>query len=218
MNIIEAKNIHLSYQKLDVLKGIDMNIQKGEFVSIVGASGAGKTTFLQVIGTLENPNKGTIKIKDTHMADLNDHELSLFRNKEIGFVFQFHNLLAEFTALENIYLPSLIAGRNKKSSEKKALEILSMLELEERAHHKPNQLSGGEQQRVAVARAMINSPSIMLADEPSGNLDSKNGEKLHEILIKLNKEFSQTIIVVTHNKDLANITDRKLEIKDGVII
>ena len=218
MNIIEAKNIHLSYQKLDVLKGIDMNIQKGEFVSIVGASGAGKTTFLQVIGTLENPNKGTIKIKDTHMADLNDHELSLFRNKEIGFVFQFHNLLAEFTALENIYLPSLIAGRNKKRSEEKALEILSMLELEERAHHKPNQLSGGEQQRVAVARAMINSPSIMLADEPSGNLDSKNGEKLHEILIKLNKEFAQTIIVVTHNKDLANITDRKLEIKDGVII
>lgn len=216
--MIKANNIRLSFGDLEVLKGVNLLIEKGEFVSIIGASGAGKTTLLQILGTLENPTSGLIKINDTNITNLPDKELSLFRNQEIGFIFQFHNLLVEFTALENICLPAFIAGENKKETEKKAMELLTILNIKERSHHKPNELSGGEQQRVAVARALINSPSIILADEPSGNLDSENAKQLHNLLLKLNKDLNQTIIVVTHNNELANITNRKLEIKDGVIV
>ena len=215
--MIKAKDIHLNYGELKVLKGVNLNIEKGDFVSIVGSSGAGKTTLLQLLGTLENPTEGSIVINGTHITKLSDQELSSFRNKNIGFIFQFHNLLVEFTALENVCLPAFIKGENRKEVEERALELLKLLNIENRKDHKPNELSGGEQQRVAVARALINNPSIILADEPSGNLDSKNAEELHNLLLKLNKEMGQTIIVVTHNNELANITHKKLEIKDGVI-
>ena len=215
--MIKAKDIHLNYGELKVLKGVNLNIEKGDFVSIVGSSGAGKTTLLQLIGTLENPTKGSIEINGTDITKLSDQELSSFRNKNIGFVFQFHNLLAEFTALENVCLPAFLNGENRKDVEQRALELLKLLNIENRKDHKPNELSGGEQQRVAVARALINSASIILADEPSGNLDSKNAEELHNLLLKLNKDMGQTIVVVTHNNNLANITQKKIEIKDGVI-
>ena len=215
--MIKAKDIHLNYGELKVLKGVNLNIEKGDFVSIIGSSGAGKTTLLQLLGTLENPTKGSIVINETDITKLSDKELSSFRNKNIGFIFQFHNLLVEFTALENVCLPAFIKGEKRKEVEERALELLKLLNIENRKDHKPNELSGGEQQRVAVARALINNPTIILADEPSGNLDSKNAEELHNLLLKLNKEMGQTIVVVTHNNKLANITHKKLEIKDGVI-
>ena len=216
--MIKANNIHFSYGNLKVLKGLDLHIQKGEFVSIVGASGAGKTTLLQLLGTLDDIQAGSLIINNKEVNKLSQKELSKFRNKEIGFVFQFHNLLVEFTALENVCLPAYIAGKSKKEAEAKATEILTMLGIQERLSHKPNELSGGEQQRVAVARALINSPAIILADEPSGNLDSKNAKNLHNLLLKLNQETGQTIVIVTHNNELANMANRKLEIVDGKLI
>jgi len=216
--MIEAKQIKYSYGNLEVLKGVDLEIKKGEFVSIVGASGAGKTTLLQLLGTLDNIQSGTLKIRGKELNTLSQKELAQFRNQEIGFVFQFHNLLNEFTALENVCLPSYINGTNKKKAEQKGLELLELLGLKDRAEHKPDELSGGEQQRVAVARALINSPSILLADEPSGNLDSKNADDLHQLFLKLNTELEQTFVVITHNSKLADLAHRKLEMKDGKII
>ena len=215
--MIEAKNITLSYGNLQVLKGIDISIKKGEVISIVGASGAGKTTLLNILGTLEKPCSGGLIINNKNAHNLSDKELSLLRNKEIGFIFQFHNLIPELTALENVYLPSLIGKKDKKESTKKATELLSLLKLENRLHHRPNELSGGEQQRVAVARSLINAPSIILADEPTGNLDSKNASELHNLLIKLNKDLHQSFVIVTHNDELANMAERRLEMKDGKI-
>ena len=216
--MITAKNIHYYYDNLKVLKGVDLNIKKGEFVSIVGASGAGKTTLLHLLGTLDKIQEGSLLINGKETKHFSEKEVSKFRNQEIGFVFQFHNLLNEFTALENICLPAYLNGTPKKEAEKKGLELLNLLNLSNRAEHKPDELSGGEQQRVAVARALINSPSILLADEPSGNLDSKNADELHQLFLKLNKETSQTIVVITHNKELAKLAHRTLEIKDGKII
>jgi len=216
--MIKANNIHFSYGNLKVLKGLDLHIQKGEFVSIVGASGAGKTTLLQLLGTLDDVQAGYLTINNKEVNTLSQKELAKFRNKEIGFVFQFHNLLVEFTALENVCLPAFIAGLSKKEAEKKATNLLKLLGLDNRKNHKPNELSGGEQQRVAVARALINSPSIILADEPSGNLDSKNAEELHNLFLKLNKDLGQTFVIITHNKELANLGSRTLEMKDGKII
>jgi lipoprotein-releasing system ATP-binding protein len=216
--MITAKNIHYSYDNLKVLKGVDLNIKKGEFVSIVGASGAGKTTLLHLLGTLDKIQEGSLLINGKETKHFSEKEVSKFRNQEIGFVFQFHNLLNEFTALENICLPAYLNGTPKKEADKKGLELLNLLNLYNRAEHKPDELSGGEQQRVAVARALINSPSILLADEPSGNLDSKNADELHQLFLKLNKETSQTIVVITHNKELAKLAHRTLEIKDGKII
>ncbi len=216
--MIQAKNIHYSYNNLKVLKGVNLDVKKGEFVSIVGASGAGKTTLLQLLGTLENLQKGSLKINGKNLKTLSEQELANFRNKEIGFVFQFHNLLSEFTALENICLPAFLSGIPQKKAMKKGKELLQLLGIKDRQNHKPQELSGGEQQKVAVARALINSPSIILADEPSGNLDSENANELHKLLLKLNKEKQQTFIVITHNQKLANLASRKLEMKDGKII
>ena len=216
--MIKANNIQYSYGKLKVLNGVNLHINKGEFVSITGASGAGKTTLLQLLGTLDEVQTGSLIINNKEVNTLNQKELASFRNKEVGFVFQFHNLLVEFTALENVCLPAFIRGTDKKQAEIKGLELLALLGLTDRANHKPDELSGGEQQRVAVARALINSPSIILADEPSGNLDSKNAEELHSLFLKLNKELGQTFVIITHNKELANLGSRKLEMKDGKII
>ena len=216
--MIKANNIQYSYGNLKVLKGVNLHIKKGEFVSITGASGAGKTTLLQLLGTLDEVQAGSLIINNKEVNTLNQKEQANFRNKEIGFVFQFHNLLVEFTALENVCLPAYIGGTDKKKAEQRGTELLALLGLNDRLNHKPDELSGGEQQRVAVARALINSPSIILADEPSGNLDSKNAEELHNLLLKLNKELGQTFIIITHNKQLANLGTRKLEMKDGKII
>ena len=216
--MIKANNIQYAYGNLEVLKGVNLHIKKGEFVSITGASGAGKTTLLQLLGTLDEIQTGSLIINNKEVNTLNQKELANFRNKEIGFVFQFHNLLVEFTALENVCLPAFIAGTDKKQAEEKGMELLALLGLTDRADHKPDELSGGEQQRVAVARALINSPSIILADEPSGNLDSKNATELHNLFLKLNKELGQTFVIITHNKELANLGSRKLEMKDGKII
>ena len=216
--MIKANNIYYSYGSLEVLKGVNLHIKKGEFVSITGASGAGKTTLLQLLGTLDKVQTGSLIINNKEVNTLNQKELASFRNKEVGFVFQFHNLLAEFTALENVCLPAFIAGTDKKKAEEKGFELLSLLGLTDRVNHKPDELSGGEQQRVAVARALINSPSIILADEPSGNLDSKNAEELHNLFIKLNNDLGQTFVIITHNKELAKLGSRQLEMKDGKII
>ena len=216
--MIKANNIHYSYDNLKVLKGVDLNIEEGEFVSIVGASGAGKTTLLHLLGTLDKIQGGSLVINGSETQNLSEKDASNFRNQEIGFVFQFHNLLNEFTALENVCLPAYLNGIPKQDAERKGLDLLELLGLSNRAEHKTDELSGGEQQRVAVARALINSPTILLADEPSGNLDSKNADELHQLFLKLNKEHGQTIVVITHNSVLADLADRKLEMKDGKII
>jgi len=218
MAIIEAKNIHKRYGQLEVLKGINLEIQEKEIVSIVGASGAGKTTLLQILGTLDRPDSGTMRIADQDVFSLSDKRLSNFRNKNIGFIFQFHQLLPEFSALENVCLPAYIAGKSKSVAEKSAMEMLDFLHVSERAHHKPAELSGGEQQRIAVARSLINSPSVVFADEPSGNLDSKNADELHKLFFDLRDQFGQTFVIVTHNPTLADMADRKLTIADGVIL
>lgn len=213
--ILEAQNIRKSYGELEVLKGVHLTIEKGEIVSIVGASGAGKTTLLQILGTLESPDSGQLIIKQTNTTSLSDKNLSRFRNENIGFVFQFHQLLPEFTAIENICLPAYIKGTSRKVAEKRATELLKLLNLNNRSSHKPAQLSGGEQQRIAVARALINQPSIIFADEPSGNLDSKSSKELHQLFFTLRNELDSTFVIVTHNEELANMTDRKLTIVDG---
>ena len=216
--MIKAENINKFYGSLQVLKNISLEIKQAEVVSIVGASGAGKTTLLQLLGTLDRPDEGKIFIDNVDVAALSNKKLSAFRNKHIGFVFQFHHLLPEFTAIENICLPALIAGTSKKEAEERAKELLELLGVSHRADHKPGELSGGEQQRVAVARALINSPSVILADEPSGNLDSNNAQELHKLFFDLRKQLNQTFVIVTHNNELANMSDRKLMMQDGRII
>jgi lipoprotein-releasing system ATP-binding protein len=219
--MITAKNIHKYYDTLHVLKGVDLHIQQGEIVSIVGASGAGKTTLLQILGTLDNPAKSkdtSLEINGENIMIMKDKALSKFRNTHLGFIFQFHQLLPEFTALENVCIPAFIAGNDKASTEVEAKKLLDYLGLSERIHHKPNELSGGEQQRVAVARALINKPAVIFADEPSGNLDTHAAENLHQLFFKLRDEFGQTFVIVTHNEEFANMADRKLVMKDGLII
>jgi lipoprotein-releasing system ATP-binding protein len=217
MAIIEASKITKSYGELTVLKGIDLSIAKKEVVSIVGASGAGKTTLLQILGTLDRADGGSLRIDKTDVLSLNDKALSRFRNTSIGFIFQFHQLLPEFDAIENVCLPALIKGLSKKEAEAKALDLMKFLGVADRINHKPNQLSGGEQQRLAVARSLINRPSVIFADEPSGNLDSKNAEQLHQLFFDLRNEFDQTFVIVSHNRELAEMADRKLTIVDGMV-
>jgi len=216
--MIEVQNIHKSFGQLEVLKGIDFSVNKGEIVSIIGKSGAGKTTLLQIIGTLDRPDSGKILIDNTNVFALGEKQLSAFRNRHIGFIFQFHQLLPEFTALENVMMPALIAGQSRHQAEEKAKDLLCQLGLSERMTHKPNQLSGGEKQRVAAARAMMMSPDIILADEPSGSLDEQNKHELHQLLMRLKQQFGQTILIVTHDKELAQISDRIIEIQDGKIL
>ncbi len=216
--MIKATNIHKSYGELKVLKGVSLTIDKGEIISIVGASGAGKTTLLHILGTLDKPDSGTLEINNITTSNLKDKKIADFRNKNIGFVFQFHHLLPEFTALENVCIPAFIGGVSKLLAEEKAEELLNFLGLTERINHKPSELSGGEQQRVAVARALINNPSVILADEPSGNLDSTTAKELHQLFFSLREKFNQTFIIVTHNEELANMADRKLVMRDGNII
>lgn len=216
--MIETRNIHKHYGDLHVLKGINLSIKQGEIISIVGASGAGKSTFLQILGTIDKADQGEIFFNNENITNLSKNELAKFRNTNIGFIFQFHHLLNEFDALENVCLPGFIANKNTKSIKNRAEELLVSLGLKDRLLHKPNELSGGEQQRVSVARALINKPLIILADEPSGNLDSKNAEELHDIFINLRDKFKQTFVIVTHNEQLANISDRKIIMKDGLII
>lgn len=219
--MIRAKNIQKYYNDLHVLKGVDLNIAKGEIVSIVGASGAGKTTLLQILGTLDSisaENGSELIIQDTSIPELKDRALAKFRNEHIGFIFQFHQLLPEFSALENVCIPAFIRGTSQTDAEKRAKELLDFLGLKERYQHKPNELSGGEQQRVAVARALINNPGLIFADEPSGNLDSESAEQLHNLFFKLRDEFGQTFVIVTHNSELADMADRKLTMVDGRIV
>jgi len=219
--MIQANNIHKFYGDLEVLKGVDLTIKKGEVVAIVGPSGAGKTTLLQILGTLDKTSENLdteLKINNIDLLKLKDKTLSNFRNKHIGFIFQFHQLLPEFTALENVCIPAFIANKSKTEAENKAKELLNFLGLSDRIHHKPNELSGGEQQRVAVARALVNDPDVIFADEPSGNLDSASAKNLHELFFELRKKFNQTFVIVTHNQELAEMADRKLEMKDGRII
>jgi len=219
--MIVGKNIHKYFGDIQVLKGLDLHIKRGEIVAIVGPSGAGKTTLLQILGTLDKPLKEKeyeLSINNISLKNLSDKELSEFRNNHIGFIFQFHQLLPEFTALENVCIPAYIGKKNKKETEIRAKELLEFLGLSHRIDHKPNELSGGEQQRVAVARALINNPSVILADEPSGNLDSESAKNLHELFFKLRDKFGQTFILVTHNEELAEMADRKLSMKDGKII
>jgi lipoprotein-releasing system ATP-binding protein len=229
--MIVAKNIHKFYDQLEVLKGVDLHIKKGEIVSIVGASGAGKTTVLQILGTLDKPsaplapkggletdkNEASLTINGEDILKMSDKLLSKFRNLNLGFIFQFHQLLPEFTALENVCIPAFIANKSKSETEKEALKLLEYLGLSHRIHHKPNELSGGEQQRVAVARALINNPDVIFADEPSGNLDTHSAENLHQLFFQLRDEFGQTFVIVTHNEELANMADRKLVMVDGMI-
>lgn len=227
--MIHAKNIHKYYDQLEVLKGVDLHIKKGEIVSIVGASGAGKTTLLQILGTLDKPspakdgenqnteNQTSLRINDEDILNMNDKSLSKFRNLNLGFIFQFHQLLPEFTALENVCIPAFIAGKKVSETEAEAKKLLDYLGLSHRIDHKPNELSGGEQQRVAVARALINKPDVIFADEPSGNLDTHSAENLHQLFFQLRDEFGQTFVIVTHNEELANMADRKLVMVDGQI-
>jgi lipoprotein-releasing system ATP-binding protein len=215
--MIRAQTIHKKINDLEILKGLDLEIKQGEIVSIVGASGAGKTTLLSILGTLDRPTSGTVTINGEDVSAMNDKKLAAFRNQNIGFVFQFHQLLPEFTAIENICIPALIAKKSKKESEKRATELLEIFNLNERAHHKPSELSGGEQQRIAVARALINHPKVIFADEPSGNLDSKNATELHDLFFKLRDNFNQTFVIVTHNAEFAAKADRTLTMSDGKI-
>jgi lipoprotein-releasing system ATP-binding protein len=219
--MIKAGNLHKYYGDLEVLKGVDLHIKKGEVIAIIGPSGTGKTTLLQILGTLDKPAKNlkyTLEINGKSLHGMSDTTLSKFRNENIGFIFQFHQLLPEFTALENVCIPAFIGRKNKKETEEKAAKLLDYLGLSERMSHKPNELSGGEQQRVAVARALINDPAVIFADEPSGNLDSKSAENLHHLFLKLREKMGQTFVIVTHNKRLAKMADRTLEMKDGLII
>lgn len=218
MHLIEIQNIHKSFGDLEVLKGINMSVDKGEIVSIIGKSGAGKSTLLQIIGTLDNPDKGKVIIDGIDVSSLNDKKLADFRNHHIGFIFQFHQLLPEFTALENVMIPGMIASEKKEVILSRAKQLLTDLGLSERMDHKPNQLSGGEKQRVAAARAMMMQPTIILADEPSGSLDEQNKQELHKLLLQMRKQFGMTILIVTHDHALSAISDRILEIKDGCIL
>ncbi|RYC71062.1 MULTISPECIES: ABC transporter ATP-binding protein [Spirosoma] len=217
MPLLQASDLRRNYGELPVLKGINLSIESGEVVSIVGASGAGKTTLLQILGTLDRPDTGELHLADQNVFSLNDRQLARFRNEKIGFVFQFNNLLPEFSALENVCLPGFIAGKDERSVRERASSLLATLGLKDRQHHFPSQLSGGEQQRVAVARALINEPAIVFADEPSGNLDSRNAEDLHQLFFRLRNEFGQTFIIVTHNEALAALADRTITIRDGVV-
>ncbi len=215
--MLEARNIHKAYGSVEVLKGVDISIQEGEIVSIVGSSGAGKTSLLHILGTLDQPDQGEIMLHNTRVTGMGARQLSAFRNQYIGFVFQFHHLLPEFSSLENVCIPGWIAKRNKKEVESRALQLLQQLGLGHRVDHKPAALSGGEQQRVAVARALINNPRIVFADEPTGNLDSTNARDLHELFFRLRKELNQTFLIVTHNEELAQMSDRVIHMKDGRI-
>lgn len=216
--MIAIKSLRKSFDKLEVLKGISLTIKPSEIVSVVGPSGAGKTTLLQIIGTLSRPDSGSVVIDGIDVSRLTDNELSAFRNQKIGFVFQFHNLLTEFTAFENICIPGYIGGRDRYEVEARATELLDLLGLNERRNHKPAELSGGEAQRVAIARALVNSPAVLLADEPSGNLDSRNRDEIHSLFLALRERFGQTIVIVTHDENLASMADRKITMKDGAIV
>lgn len=219
--MIKANHIHKKYGDLQVLNDVNIHIKAGEVVSIVGPSGAGKTTLLQILGTLDQPDSNknaNLKLNDRNILKLNDKELSQFRNQNIGFIFQFHQLLPEFTAIENVCIPAFIAGKSKQKTEEKAKQLLDFLNLSNRIYHKPNEMSGGEQQRVAVARALINDPKVIFADEPSGNLDSTSAKELHQLFFTLRDRFNQTFVIVTHNQELADMTDRKLQMKDGKLI
>lgn len=216
--ILQANNIHKRYGTLDVLRGVSLTVNKGEIVSLVGPSGAGKSTLLHIIGTLDKPDSGTVTIEAKNVSNLSADSLAAFRNQRIGFIFQFHHLLPEFTAMENVCIPAFIAGNSKAKSEARAKELLEMLKLSSRIHHKPSELSGGEQQRVAVARALMNNPAIIMADEPSGNLDTNNARDLHQLFFELRDKLQQTFIIVTHNEELANMADRKVLMKDGQIL
>lgn len=216
--ILEANQLYKSFGQLPILRGVDLSVEKGEIVSIVGASGAGKSTLLHIIGTLDRPDSGRIVINGTDVSELNEKKMSLFRNKHIGFVFQFHHLLPEFTALENVCIPAFIGNMGKQEAEARGLELLERLGVQHRAQHKPSAMSGGEQQRVSVARALMNNPSLILADEPSGNLDSENAASLHQLFFELRDSLSQTFVIVTHNEELAGISDRTIHMRDGEIL
>ncbi len=216
--ILEATNIHKRYGNLEVLKGVSLQVQKGEIVSLVGPSGAGKSTLLHIVGTLDKPDSGEVRIEGKEVFKQSEKSLAAFRNKSIGFIFQFHHLLPEFTAIENVCIPAFIHGTGKREAEARAKELLSMLNLSHRFEHKPTELSGGEQQRVAVARALMNNPAIIMADEPSGNLDTNNARDLHKLFFELRDKLNQTFIIVTHNEELANMADRKVNMKDGNVV
>ena len=216
--MIKAENIHKSFGTLEVLKGVSLEVKRGEVVSIVGQSGAGKTTLLQILGTLSAMDSGSLHIDGVEVSAMNDNQLSDFRNRHIGFVFQFHHLLPEFSALENVMLPALIAGRSKREAEQEAASLLKMMNLSDRTTHKPSALSGGEQQRVAIARAIVNHPALLLADEPSGNLDTKNRDEIHALFFRLREELGQTTVIVTHDDGLASMADRKITMRDGLIL